>query len=717
MFFTEKSRDCERIATEYFKGPLMKGLRGAGTSCHIAGDMCLSGIGGSKEKVGDDHELVAWMRCRLAHNFLALWGSWQTRPKSMPSWMDEGLGHWLTKSIEQFRDDAVYSTGEGALTAGAPEWSEKDWEKDVAKWAAGGKLGSIEELLGKTVVTDMTEQDVKRSWSYFDLCLAEWREPFVKMLKALREEKDLREAFVSNLGLTPEQFDERWRERVTGKRKTMAPIAADANVDEGDTPGARDRKGIRTESDPKVLSAKIKQLGEIKDEKTIPVVVDVMAQNRDLPRETAFVTLLKTKDPKCVEAMWTYGLAHSDGIVRAYVAKICGRLKITAALPKIEAQLEDRNWYARAEAAVACGMMQHAKAMAAMRKMVGSDPSEKARVGAIDALAMFKEGAAIAAPVIAKEINSAQWQIRVAVCDALGEIGQMESVEPLVKRMEMETGRVPDAIYDALKKITRDDLGRRPDNWRKWWDKELARNNGQIPGRPAPADAEKKPKQHDPNDPRATRDVGPPPYFGLEIYSSRVGFVIDTSESMLQMFTPDPSAAKALSREYVASDKLSICKQEVEQALRGLDPRAHFNLISFGTQIKSFEQNPVAASEGNIDRCVSYMKALPGAGETNYYDALKAALDIGDNPDTNENFRATPDTITFLTDGEPTKGDILDADTILEWYTGLNRYARVKTFTITFGLINVDMPLLRGMAERNGGRFTIVPEMKKLKPR
>jgi hypothetical protein len=283
--------------------------------------------------------------------------------------------------------------------------------------------------------------------------------------------------------------------------------------------------------------------------------------------------------------------------------------------------------------------------------------------------------------------------------------------------MEMETGRVPDAIYDALKKITRDDLGRRPDNWRKWWDKELARNNGQIPGRPAPADAEKKPKQHDPNDPRATRDVGPPPYFGLEIYSSRVGFVIDTSESMLQMFTPDPSAAKALSREYVASDKLSICKQEVEQALRGLDPRAHFNLISFGTQIKSFEQNPVAASEGNIDRCVSYMKALPGAGETNYYDALKAALDIGDNPDTNENFRATPDTITFLTDGEPTKGDILDADTILEWYTGLNRYARVKTFTITFGLINVDMPLLRGMAERNGGRFTIVPEMKKLKPR
>src|SRR6185369_11510002 len=105
-----------------------------------------------------------------------------------------------------------------------------------------------------------------------------------------------------------------------------------------------------------------------------------------------------------------------------------------------------------------------------------------------------------------------------------------------------------------------------------------------------------------------------------------------------------------------------------------------------------------------------WLKSIPGAGETNYYDALKAALDIGNNPDTNPDFKATPDTITFLTDGEPTKGDIVDADTLIEWYTGLNRYARVKTHTITFGTIDVDMQLLHGLAERNGGKFTLVPE-------
>ena len=72
--------------------------------------------------------------------------------------------------------------------------------------------------------------------------------------------------------------------------------------------------------------------------------------------------------------------------------------------------------------------------------------------------------------------------------------------------------------------------------------------------------------------------------------------------------------------------------------------------------------------------------------------------------------KATPDTITFLTDGVPTKGDILDADVIVEWYTGLNRYARVRTHTITFGNIGIDRLLLKNLAERNGGKYIEVPE-------
>ena len=57
--------------------------------------------------------LVAYMRHRMSHALLSTWGSNEVRPKSMPVWMDEGLAHWLTKSIEQYRNDVDYCTGEG----------------------------------------------------------------------------------------------------------------------------------------------------------------------------------------------------------------------------------------------------------------------------------------------------------------------------------------------------------------------------------------------------------------------------------------------------------------------------------------------------------------------------------------------------------------------------------------------------------------------------
>jgi hypothetical protein len=58
----------------------------------------------------------------------------------------------------------------------------------------------------------------------------------------------------------------------------------------------------------------------------------------------------------------------------------------------------------------------------------------------------------------------------------------------------------------------------------------------------------------------------------------------------------------------------------------------------------------------------------------------------------------------------PTQGEITDSDTLLEWFTSLNRYARVKTHVIAFGNTGVDLVLLRGMAERNGGHFVHVGE-------
>jgi HEAT repeat protein len=711
VYIPQRQRDFTRIGAEYFKSAGSNGLRGDIAS--LCDGMCLTGMTFCKDECQNDLNFVCYLRHHTSHSLLSIWGSGAVRPKSLPPWMDECMAHWLTKSVPQYRNEVFFCVGEGtggpSGGTGGAAFPGKDWDKDIPRYAKSNKLIHVEEMLAKHDVAKMTEEDQKRAWSWHEVCLAEWREPWVKMLRDVRNEVEVREAFTKNLGITPDQFDERWKERVTGKRKSMATDAGGEEAD-AETPGARDRRSLREEASPPTLAAKMRSLGEITDKKTIPVVVDVMARNSDLVRETALVSLLKTKNKDCLETIWTYGLAHTDPIVRAYTAKLCGRLKLEAAIPKLEAQLEDKNWYARAEAAVACGMLRHVKAMAGMRKMVDSDPSEKARIGALDALGMFGEDAAGSVPAIAKLLDSAEWQLRIVAAQTLAKIPVMECVEPLIARLEKEPGgRIADEIYEALKVISRDDLGRKAPPWRKWWEAEKERSPGGLPKRP---EAKEK-KKVDPNDKHATSDGGPPPYFGIEIYSNRIAFVIDTTETMMTLFTPDPAGAKALSREYTGRNKLEICKQEIQQALEGLDPRAHFNIVAFGMQIRAFNNNPVPASKGNISSGVSFLKSLAGVGRTNYYGALKAILDIGAEPDTNASFRATPDTITFLTDGMPNEGDINDAETLVEWYAGLNRYARVKTHTITFGTINVDSGLLKGLAERNGGRFTLVPELKK----
>ena len=176
--------------------------------------------------------------------------------------------------------------------------------------------------------------------------------------------------------------------------------------------------------------------------KTLPVVIDQIARQNDLVRETALVTLLKTKDETAQTALWKYGLAHQNPMVRAYVARICGRLNLEDALPKLQTQLEDDNWYARAEAAVACARLKHVDAMAGMRKMVTSDPSQKAQVAA-------KTHNLLADPAVevvgtrlgsSRQGASAQYNIQLKTRAE----GRRESTTDVVTRLSAKAAKFPD---------------------------------------------------------------------------------------------------------------------------------------------------------------------------------------------------------------------------------------------------------------------------------
>jgi hypothetical protein len=292
-------------------------------------------------------------------------------------------------------------------------------------------------------------------------------------------------------------------------------------------------------------------------------------------------------------------------------------------------------------------------------------------------------------PLILRNLDAPQWQIRVSACQSLGAIRSMEAVDPLISRMEKEQGRVREDIREALKKITNDDLGLNPEHWRKWWDREKANSPNGLPKRPDPKGpvTGEKPKK-----PEEDRYGTQQKYYGIELYSSRIGFILDTSGSTDVLFEPDPRILAQLSRKYTGQTKLQICKEEIAQA------------------VKAFKKNPIPATPGNTSSAEAWLRGLPPTGETNYYGGLRACLDLDEGPEELANFRSTPDTVTFLTDGMPTQGEITDSDTLLEWYTSLNRYARIKTHVIAFGNKGVDIVLLEGMAKRNGGVFVHVSE-------
>ena len=95
-------------------------------------------------------------------------------------------------------------------------------------------------------------------------------------------------------------------------------------------------------------------------------------------------------------------------------------------------------------------------------------------------------------------------------------------------------------------------------------------------------------------------------------------------------------------------DKITICKAEIGFALKALDPRSHFNIVSFGTRVRTWKKNPLPASRQNVEAGQSWVRNLVADGETNYCDALRAVLDLGERADASPNFHDTPDTITLI---------------------------------------------------------------------
>jgi hypothetical protein len=386
------------------------------------------------------------------------------------------------------------------------------------------------------------------------------------------------------------------------------------------------------------------------------------------------------------------------------VVRVLGLLKDTEAREAIEGRVMDGHWLVRANVARALGQIGDPASLPKLRILL-SDRVAKVHLSALDGLASFGAAAGPAWSDVADHLGSRSWQVRVAAAACLGALGERRAIEPLIARMEIEGGRVRKDIREALKLLTRDDLGENPEHWRDWWEKEKARTGKAPPPPPPPAGKDR---------------YSAPTYYGLRVYSARIAYVIDTSASMAFAIRIDPAWLAKNERAYPAhASKYALARHEVEASLRALDPRARLNLYFFRTVASRWKTDLVPAGGRTIDAVIGRLatEAPPpgGGGEgyrTNYVDVLRLVLGEKKDALPGPKLARTADTVFFLTDGKPSVGDIRKTEELRLWFRERNRFARVRFHVIVFGKTDVDAEFLRRLAKENDGVFVQVPQAK-----
>ena len=156
--------------------------------------------------------------------------------------------------------------------------------------------------------------------------------------------------------------------------------------------------------------------------------------------------------------------------------------------------------------------------------------------------------------------------------------------------------------------------------------------------------------------------------------------------------------------------RMDIARHALLDSVQNLDPRTAIRLVFFHTKVKVWNEKFLVANAANKASAKSAIERLEPEGETNFHGAIKAALGLLNKDIEKVRLDAIPDTVLFLTDGRPTKGEITSMPELLSWFEWVNRFARVELHVIALGDLNIDAKPLERLAEIGGGSFIHVRE-------
>jgi hypothetical protein len=308
----------------------------------------------------------------------------------------------------------------------------------------------------------------------------------------------------------------------------------------------------------------------------------------------------------------------------------------------------------------------------------GGDPKEVVALGRAKdpaarqaaALELARLGSEEALGVLGQLLADPDPRVRSEAIRAVAARRKPSSVAALIDRLDEEQGKLGLEVQWALRMLTGLDHGARAPRWRAWWSAEG--QTFEIPTLEAAQEAERARKtRRDENSTKAS-------FYGLQVLSNRMSFVIDISGSMNE-------------KAYAGKTRIAIAKEELSKVVESLQSDDQFNLISFNNAVGDWQKALVPGDPKNRASALSFVAGLNARDGTAIFDALARAFED-----------KSVDTIYFLSDGDPSTGLVVDPAMIR---SEVARWNSARHVTIHCVAVGQDRALLRGLAEDSGGTY------------
>ncbi len=239
-------------------------------------------------------------------------------------------------------------------------------------------------------------------------------------------------------------------------------------------------------------------------------------------------------------------------------------------------------------------------------------------------------------------------------------IGQLETLNP--KKYKLIRFEIEDTLY-ALTEMEFDVV----EDWKNWWEVNGSHFDPKSVG------ADDKEKATGVRKRKRSKDS--PEFFGVEILSSNIMFVIDTSGSM-QLWDPATGESGG-SADWQKRQRIQRVKNQLIRAISELKRSSKFNIVGFSNRVLEFQKKGIVpAATGPKKKALKWVSSLQANGATHTDDAMKTAFKD-----------KKIDTIMLLSDGAPTRqggnSDQIIAQ-ILRDVKKWNKIRKVKIYTFGF---------------------------------